>query len=130
MKGRLKMKNKIYCEVCRISFVHRGEVMVGQEVVCAVCGAELKINEVAPEIKASRFIEDPEAEIRRRAENFARLRDYTFNEDKELVLEGLLDKHRLYGDFYCPCRFENIPENVCPCLPTRMNEVRKLGHCY
>lgn len=126
----MTVKHKIYCPVCRISFVYRGEVEPGQEVVCTVCGAELQIKALEPEIKASRYIGDPETEIRRRSENFARLRGYTFNEDKELVLEGLVDKHRLYGDFYCPCRFDNIAENICPCLETRMNEVRKLGHCY
>ncbi len=124
------MKNKIYCEVCRLSFVYQGELKPGQVVMCSICGAELEINEVKPEVDASRFLQDPETEIRRRADNFARLRGYIFNEDKELVIEGLVDKHNLYGDFYCPCRFENIPENVCPCLETRMNEVRKLGHCY
>ncbi len=124
------MKHKIYCEVCRVSFVYRDEVEKGKVVVCTVCGAELEINETEPEIKASRYPQDPETEIRNRSENFARLRDYTFNEDKELVIEGLLGKNEMYGDFYCPCRFENIPEHVCPCLPTRSNEVRKLGHCY
>ena len=124
------MRNKIYCEVCRITFIHKGEVKMDQEVECAVCGAELKIKALEPEVKASRFIDKPAEEIYRRAENFARLRDYTFNEDKELVLEGLVDKYNMYGDFYCPCRFDNIPENVCPCLETRMNEVRKAGHCY
>lgn len=124
------MKHKIYCEVCRISFVYRDKLEKGKVVVCTVCGAELEINAVEPEIVASRYPQDPETEIRNRSENFARLRGYTFNEDKELVLEGLVDKNKLYGDFYCPCRFENIPEHICPCLPTRSNEVRKFGHCY
>ncbi len=124
------MKHSIPCEVCRVSFLYRGEVEPGQVVVCSVCGAELEIKETEPEVKAVRLMQDPETEIRRRVETFANLREYTFNEDKELVLEGLVDKHKMYGDFYCPCRFENIAENVCPCLATRMNEVRKLGHCY
>lgn len=124
------MKHKIYCEVCRVSFLYRDEVEKGKVVICTVCGAELEITAVEPEIKASRYPQDPETEIRNRSENFARLRGYTFNEDKELVLEGLVGKNELYGDFYCPCRFENIPEHICPCLPTRSNEVRKLGHCY
>ncbi len=124
------MKHKIYCEVCRISFVYRDKLEKGKVVVCTVCGAELEINAVEPEVVASRYPQDPETEIRNRSENFARLRGYTFNEDKELVLEGLVDKNKRYGDFYCPCRFENIPEHICPCLPTRSNEVRKLGHCY
>ncbi len=124
------MKHKIYCEVCRVSFIHRGEVENGETVICTVCGAELVITEQEPEVKAVRPDIDPETEIRNRVENYARLRGYTFNEDKEMVIEGLIGKNKLYGDFYCPCRFENTPENICPCLPTRMNEVRKVGHCY
>jgi hypothetical protein len=124
------MKHKIYCEVCMVSFIYRDEIEKGNVVVCTVCGAELEVTETEPEVKATRFVQDPETEIRNRAENYARLRGYTFNEDKEMVLEGLVGKNKLYGDFYCPCRFENIPENVCPCLETRMSEVRKMGHCY
>ncbi len=124
------MKNKIYCEVCRVPFLYRDKPEKGKVVICTVCGAELEITALEPEISASRYSQDPETEIRNRSENFARLRGYTFNEDKELVLEGLVGKNELYGDFYCPCRFENIPEHICPCLPTRSNEVRKLGHCY
>lgn len=124
------MKHKIYCEVCRIPFLFSGEVEPGQVVVCTICGAELEITAVEAEVTAARFKQDPETEIRNRSENFARLRGYTFNEDKELVVEGLIDKNEMYGDFYCPCKFDNTPENICPCLETRMNEVRKVGHCY
>ncbi len=124
------MKHKIYCKVCRVSFIYHGELEKGQVVICTVCGAELEISAVEPEVEAVRLSTDPETEIRKRSENFARLHGYTFNEDKELVLDGLVGKNKLYGDFYCPCRFENISENVCPCLETRMNEVRKTGHCY
>jgi len=124
------VKHKIYCQVCRLSFIYTGEPGPGQVVTCSICGAELKVNQTEPEVTAVRFAQEPETEIRRRADNFASLRGYTFNEDKELVIEGLVDKNKMYGDFYCPCRFENIPENVCPCLETRMNEVRKLGRCY
>ncbi len=124
------MKHKIYCEVCRVPFVYRDEVTVGKTLVCSVCGAELEVTDTEPEVLARRLPQDPETEIRNRAENYASLRGYTFNEDKEMVLEGLVGKNNLYGDFYCPCRFENTPENICPCLETRMGEVRKVGHCY
>lgn len=124
------MKHKIYCETCRLGFIFRGEPVPGLVVTCTICGCELKISEIEPEIIARRFDQPPEVEIRRRADNYARLRGYVFNEDKEMVLEGLVDKHRLYGDFYCPCRFDNVAENVCPCLETRMNDVKKNGHCY
>lgn len=124
------MKFKIYCEVCRVSFVYREEPALGQVMICTVCGAELEIIELAPEVKARRYPQDPETEMRNRSENYASLRGYTFNEDQELVIEGLIGKYEMYGDFYCPCRFDNIPENICPCLETRMGDVKRVGHCF
>jgi len=122
--------SKIYCPVCQVYFIFRGSLHEGQIVICTVCGAELKLEEIEPALIASRYAQDPEKEITKRAHNFAELRGYVFNEDKELVLEGLVEKQKLFGDFYCPCRFENTPENICPCLETRMNAVRKEGKCY
>jgi len=124
------VKFKIYCEVCRVSFVYREEPALGQVMICTVCGAELEIIELAPEVKARRYPQDPETEMRNRSENYASLRGYTFNEDQELVIEGLIGKYEMYGDFYCPCRFDNIPENICPCLETRMGDVKRVGHCF
>lgn len=72
----------------------------------------------------------PEEEIRARIENFAQLRNYKFNELKEPLVEGLLKKHERYGDFYCPCKIDNIPENVCPCLETRQGSVERDGRCH
>ncbi|MCJ7806106.1 MAG: hypothetical protein MUP57_00970, partial [Clostridia bacterium] len=68
------MKHKIYCKVCRVSFIYRGELEKGQVVICTVCGAELEISAVEPEVEAVRLSTDPETEIRKRSENFARLR--------------------------------------------------------
>ncbi len=124
------MSSKVYCPVCQVSFPARQELELGQLVVCPVCGAELEITDLDGETApARRYPQEPEAEMRQRAENFARQRGYVFQETKEDVMEGLLDKYHRFGDFYCPCRFDNIPEHVCPCLPTRSNEVRKMGHC-
>lgn len=124
------MTPKIYCEVCRLSFVYRDEPVKGAAIVCSICGAELEILATEPEITARRYPREPEEEIRKRVENFARLRKYVFNEEKDFILEGLVDKYKKFEDFYCPCRFDNIPENICPCLETRMNQVRKEGHCF
>lgn len=123
------MKNRIYCPVCQLTFIHKQEVQQGQQVICPICAARLELLEVSPEIKARRYPQEPEAEIRERVEAYARIKGFVFNEDKELVLEGLLQKYEQYGDFYCPCRFDNIAENVCPCLDTRKGEVQKEGRC-
>ena len=123
------MKTKIFCPVCQISFVYKEEVAKGKTVICTVCGAALEITDTSPEISARRPVMDPEKEIRERVDTFAKLRGYTFSAEKEEVIQGLLEKNERFGDFYCPCRFDNIPENVCPCLETRMNQVKKEGKC-
>ncbi len=123
------MKNKIYCSVCRVNFNYREEVSPGMQLICPICGARLEIMEVTPEITARRFPQEPAAEIDDRIETYARLKGFVFNEDKNLVREGLLQKNTEHGDFYCPCRFENVPENVCPCLDTRKGEVKREGKC-
>jgi ferredoxin-thioredoxin reductase catalytic subunit len=109
--------------------MHEGELAEGMSVTCTVCGARLEVVSIQPVVMARRYAQVPELEIRERAENFARLRGYRFDEMKEPILEGLLTKYRRFGDFYCPCRFDNIPEHICPCLETRLGEVRKAGRC-
>jgi ferredoxin-thioredoxin reductase catalytic subunit len=74
----------------------------------------LEITALDPEVKVRKFPQSPIDEITERVDNFARLRSYVFNEEKQLFLDGLLAKKERFGDFYCPCRFDNIPENICP----------------
>lgn len=124
------MSNKVFCPVCLVSFIIKSPLKEKDTVLCPVCGAKLEITAVSPEITARRFPQAPEVEIRERVENFARLRGYVFNEDKDSVIEGLLQKNAAYGDFFCPCKFDNIPENICPCLETRSNRVIKEGMCF
>jgi len=124
------MKNKILCPVCQVPFIMKEPPVENSAVLCPVCGAKLEITASSPEIMVRRFPQEPEVEIRERVDNYARLRGYIFSEDKELVIEGLLQKKEKYGDFYCPCKIENIPENICPCLETRKGRVLKEGMCF
>jgi ferredoxin-thioredoxin reductase catalytic subunit len=102
-----------------------------KKIVCPVCGAVLELVEENGTIKAQRPSDlSPEEEITQRIENFARLRGYHFNEMKKPLIEGLLKKYERFGDFYCPCKIDNIPENVCPCLETRQGSVEKNGRCH
>lgn len=123
------MRIKIYCPVCNLHFASKEEVQEGQQVICPICAARLEIVQTSPEIETRRYPQDPETEIRERVDTYARMKGYVFNEDKEEVLEGLLQKNEQFGDFYCPCRLENIPDNVCPCLDTRKGEVQREGVC-
>ncbi|MFX4262291.1 ferredoxin-thioredoxin reductase catalytic domain-containing protein [Pelotomaculum propionicicum] len=124
------MTNKIMCPVCQVAFMAKEPPAEKGTVLCPVCGAKLEITAFSPEIMVRKFPQDPEVEIRERVDNFARLKGYIFNEDKELVMEGLLQKKEKYGDFFCPCKIENIPENICPCLETRRGRVQKEGMCF
>ena len=123
------MKNKIYCPVCRVHFVSKDLLEPGKEVICLVCGARLEITEVKAQVSARKASQDPEEEIYDRVETYAYLKGYVFDEKKEDIMVGLLEKKRIFGDFYCPCRFDNIPENICPCQETRQNAVKKDGSC-
>ncbi len=153
-------KVKVYCPVCQVTFAVDAteEMGPGTVVICTVCGAKLEltsdpvpisdehgkankkdqgsrisIDKSAPMwlgAESRKYPQEPETEIRERVDTFARLRDYTFNEDKEDLIQGLLEKYRMFGDFYCPCKLDNIPENLCPCQETRQNFVKKYGYCY
>jgi len=130
MAAKNSNRRKVYCPVCQVNFISKEHLTLGDEVICTVCGAKLEITNTDQEVlESKRYPMDPEKEIRERVDTFAKLRRYTFNEDKEDLIEGLLEKYRTYGDFYCPCRFDNIPEHVCPCLETRQNAVKKEGQC-
>lgn len=127
--GLPTMKSKVYCPVCDVQFVIHKEAEKGNVVICLVCGAKLEITTVGPVAGSRRFLQEPETEIRDRIDEYARIKGYVFKEEKEEIIHGLLEKNRRFGDFYCPCRFDHIPENVCPCRETRMNAVRKEGSC-
>lgn len=35
------------------------------------------------------------------------------------IAKGLDAKHHKFGEFYCPCNFENTEDNICPCKSFR-----------
>jgi len=124
------MKIKVLCPVCLVPFLTGERLENKATLVCPVCGAKLEVTDNSQEIQVRRFPQEPQTEIRDRIDTFARLKDFVFSEDKELVIEGLLQKNEKYGDFYCPCRIDNIQKNICPCLETRMGRVQKEGMCF
>ena len=42
------------------------------------------------------------------------------------VFEGLLRNKEKHGAYYCPCKLDKTPENICPC--DEMQEKQKC-HC-
>lgn len=121
---------RAYCPVCLARFKMEQGWSEGAVVVCPICGQKLKLVRAPEGWQGERVDKGTEKEIRDRAENYARLKGYVFNEIKEDLIEGLMGKYRRFGDFYCPCRMEHRPEYQCPCKPTRGGDVERNGRCY
>jgi ferredoxin-thioredoxin reductase catalytic subunit len=121
---------RIYCPVCQAKFKFVDGWKAGSIVICPVCGQKLRLVMSPEGWIGERPEKGSEKEIRERAEEYARLRGYSFNDMKEDVIEGLIGKNKRFGDFYCPCRMLHVPEYQCPCQPTRAGDVDKNGKCY
>jgi ferredoxin-thioredoxin reductase catalytic subunit len=122
--------DRVYCPVCLAKFKFAEGWKEGSIVICPICGQRLVLRKSADGWVGDRVDKGTEREIRDRIEDFAKLRSYAFNEVKEDIIEGLVGKQKRFGDFYCPCRMEHIPEYQCPCKPTRGGEVERTGKCH
>ena len=121
------MTERPRCRLC--SGYLESSAVVQTEVTCKVCGTKNRITNSEGEWIVGGVLSDRELELRERIEEFARLRNYTFSEFKEPVIQALLEKHERYGDFYCPCKARTVLENICPCKETREGDVEAKGKC-
>jgi ferredoxin-thioredoxin reductase catalytic subunit len=121
---------RVFCPVCLARFKFAEGWKEGDLVICPICGQKLRLKSTSEGWVGERPEKGTEKEIRERAEEFAKLRGYVFNDMKEEIIEGLLGKSKRFGDFYCPCRMLHVPEYQCPCQPTRAGDVEKNGKCY
>lgn len=121
---------RVYCPVCLARFKHDPKWKEGDVVICPICGQKLKLEHAPEGWTGARVDRGLDGEIRERADEFARIRGYVFNDMKEEVLEGLIGKNKRFKDFYCPCRMMHDPEYQCPCKPTRAGDVDVNGKCY
>ncbi len=121
------MTERPRCRLCG-EYLERAEV-ADSELTCKVCGTKSRITYSQGECVVGGVLSDRELELRERVEEFARLRNYTFSDFKEPVIQALLEKREKYGDFYCPCKAKTVLENVCPCKETRDGDVELKGKC-
>ncbi len=122
--------DRVYCPVCLTKFKFIPGWKAGDVVICPICGQKLILEQGPSGWSGARVDIYSEKEMRERAEEFARIRGYVFNDMKEDILEGLIGKQKRFGDFYCPCRMMHVPEYQCPCQPTRAGDVEVNGKCY
>jgi len=45
------------------------------------------------------------------------------------ILKGQNMLNAKFGAFYCPCKKQKIPENICPCADSQ-REINEQGHCH
>ena len=121
---------RVYWPVCQARFRFASGWKEGDIVICPICGQRLKLKLSGKEWIGDRPEKGTEKEIRDRVDEYARLKGYVFNDMKEELLQGLLAKNKRFGDYYCPCRMEHVPEFMCPCKPTRGGDVERDGKCY
>jgi len=122
--------DRVYCPVCLAKFKFAEGWSEGSVVICPICGERLTLRKAADGWVGDRVDKGSEKEIRDRIDSFAEIRGYTFNDVKEDIVEGLMGKYKRFGDFYCPCRMEHVPEYQCPCKPTRGGDVERNGKCH
>lgn len=47
----------------------------------------------------------------------------------QAILKSQNKFHEKEGEYYCPCKKEHVPENICPCVNSQ-NEIDADGHCH
>lgn len=122
--------DRVFCPVCLAKFKFQEGWKEGGVVICPICGQKLRLRKAPDGWVGDRPEKGTEKEIRERVDEYARLKGYAFNDMKEEIIQGLLGKNKRFGDFYCPCRMEHVPEYQCPCKPTRGGDVDRNGKCY
>lgn len=130
MGSREEPNSLIKHAACRVCGEHlESDLEANVDATCTICGTRNRITSRNGELVAEGPPDEPEREIRERADEFARLRNYRFNEMKERIVQALIKRREKYGDFYCPCKARIVLENVCPCKETRDGSVEINGKC-
>lgn len=65
-------------------------------------------------------------------ERIAKEKGWCVNSDEktiENVLKAMNMKKEKFGDYYCPCRLQRVPDNICPCVFAE-SEIKKDGLCH
>ena len=68
--------------------------------------------------------------ITARLESFCRERGYVLSENREPLVNDLVQMHKLLGDYYCPCQVDNTAETVCVCDAVRNGLVEAEEACF
>lgn len=125
------MKSEIGCPVCEEEIEFKDGIPAGGTVFsCPACGSKLEVKEHGSRFEVQRILQPREEEIRGRVDVFARLKGFKLSDRKEKIIAALIRKYDKFGDFYCPCRLDNIADNICPCKETRMDILTKDGACH
>lgn len=69
-------------------------------------------------------------QILRRLEEFSSRRGYVLDPTPDPLINDLVNMHRLFGDYYCPCQPARGPDTVCVCSAVEKGLVDLEGACF
>jgi len=96
---------------------------------CGMCISHCPVNAIIVE-KIEK--EEKHKLIKMWVREYARINGFRANPDEKIqdaIIGGLLAKEEKFGARYCPCRIQNIQENICPCAYHK-DEIEKDGACH
>lgn len=69
-------------------------------------------------------------EITNRLEEFCREHNLKLSPSRRELVRDLVQMKKLWGEYYCPCQTERVPETVCVCTAVKDGLVEVMGACF
>jgi len=118
------------CGFCALK-IEEGKAVPDNErcISCGMCAGHCPVDAISV---AETKEEEKSGLIKNWADTYARKNSFRLNPREnivDLVIRGLLKKEEKTGKRYCPCRIQNLPENICPCVYHK-DEIKKDGECH
>lgn len=70
------------------------------------------------------------AELRARVKAFCERAGYQLSPQADNMLRDIVHMKELFGDYYCSCQTQRLPETVCVCEAVRNGLVDIMGSCF
>ncbi|MBI4296723.1 MAG: hypothetical protein HY667_06370 [Chloroflexi bacterium] len=69
-------------------------------------------------------------ELRERVRAFCDKAGYELSPQADNILGDIVHMKELFGDYYCSCQTQRLPETVCVCQPVRNGLVDMMESCF
>ena len=84
-----------------------------------------------PKSKVLKVNTDSDLEqLRQRVTAFCTEAGYQLSPQADAILRDIVNMKQQFGDYYCSCQPQRLPETVCVCQPVRNGLVKLMGSCF